>query len=78
MCRRAVNEKTFVIRLFLYLHLLGLCLIAVGAYLLSGSGDSARAVNDILGVAVCTGLGLLLISPYPVVKAISWMKNNTR
>jgi len=67
-----------VIRLFLYLHLLGLCLIAIGAYLFLGAGDSVRGVDDIMGVAVCTGLGLLLISPYPVVKAISLMKSNAR
>ena len=67
-----------MIRLFFYLHLLGLCLIAAGAYLLSGSGDSARGVNDILGISVCIGLGLFLVSPYPVVKAVSWMKKNAQ
>ncbi len=52
--------------------------MAVGAYLLLGSENSDPGVNDVLGVAVCIGLGLLLISPYPVVKAIGWMKNNTQ
>jgi len=67
-----------MIRLFFYLHLAGLCLLAVGAYLLFGVENSTREVNDILLVSVCSGLGMLLISPYPVVKAMSWMKNNTR
>ena len=67
-----------MIRLFLYLHLLGLCLVAVGAYLFLGSENSVLDVNGILAVAVCLGLGLLLVSPYPVVKAIGWMKSNAR
>ena len=74
----AVDEKTFVIKLFFYLHLLGLSLIAAGAYLLSGSGDSVRGVNDILGISICIGLGLFLVSPYPVVKAVSWMRKNAQ
>ena len=67
-----------MIRLFFYLHLAGLCLLAVGVYLLFGVDNSTRGVNDILLVSVCIGLGLLLISPYPVVKAISWMKKNAQ
>jgi len=67
-----------MIRLFFYLHLAGLCLLAVGVYLFFGAESSAREVNDILLVSVCSGLGMLLISPYPVIKAISIMKNNAR
>ncbi len=67
-----------MIRIFFYLHLLGLCLLAVGVCLLFSLDNSTRGVNDIFLVSVCIGLGLLLISPYPVVKAIVWMKNNTR
>ena len=67
-----------MIRLFFYLHLVGLCLIAVGVYLLFGVENSTREVNDILLVSICIGLGLLLISPYPVVKAISWMRNSAK
>ena len=64
-------------RLFLYVHLLGICLLVVGVSLFL-VGDSVREVNDILVVAICTGLGLLFISPYPVVKAISRMKSDSR
>ena len=67
-----------MIQLFFYLHLVGLCLLAVGVYLFFGVDNSTRSVNDILLVSVCSGLGMLLISPYPVIKAISIMKNNAR
>ena len=63
-----------MIKLFLYLHLGGLSLLGVGLFLFFGSEDS---VNSIMQVSICIGLGLLLISPYPVVKAIGWMKNNS-
>ena len=66
----AFEEQIFMIRLFFYVHLAGLCLLAVGLYLLFGVDNSTHEVNDILLVSVCIGLGLLLISPYPVVKAI--------
>ncbi len=68
------NQVEIMIKLFLYLHLAGLCLLGAGLFLFIGSEDS---VNNIMQVSICIGLGLLLISPYPVVKAIDWMKNNS-
>ena len=67
-----------MLKLFFYLHLAGLGLLAVGAYLLFGVENTTRGVNGVLSVAIFFGLGLLLIAPYPVIKTISWMQNDRR
>ena len=61
------------LRAFFYLHLTGLGLIGIGLYLLFFGGETAQQANGMLLVAVTLGLGGLMISPYPVVKAVQWM-----
>jgi hypothetical protein len=62
-----------LLKLFFYLHLVGLILIGTGLYLLLLGGEMAHEKNGMLLIAMTLGLGGLMISPYPVVKAIQWM-----
>jgi hypothetical protein len=66
-----------MLKIFFYLHLVGLALIGVGLYLLL-LGGGGQEVNGMLLIATTLGLGGLMISPYPVVKAIQWMHKNDR
>jgi hypothetical protein len=61
-----------MLKIFFYLHLVGLALIGIGLYLLL-FGGGGQEVNGMLLIATTLGLGGLMISPYPVVKAIQWM-----
>ena len=61
-----------MLKIFFYLHLVGLALIGIGLYLLL-FGGGGQEVNGMLLIATTLGLGGLMISPYPVVKAIRWM-----
>jgi len=61
-----------MLKIFFYLHLAGLALIGIGLYLLLYGGGGLE-VNGMLLIAATLGLGGLMISPYPVVKAIQWM-----
>jgi NADH:ubiquinone oxidoreductase subunit 4 (subunit M) len=67
-----------MIKIFFYCHLAGLFLLAAGIYLIFQSQDGIQEVNNLLIISLCIGLGLLLVSPYPVVKAVSWMKRNSQ
>ncbi|MDP2559678.1 hypothetical protein [Psychrobium sp. 1_MG-2023] len=62
-----------MIKFFLYLHLAGLCLIGVGLYMLLMTDASAQ-VSGMVALSSALGLGGVMISPYPVIKAIEWMK----
>lgn len=66
-----------MLKIFFYLHLAGLTLIGIGLYLLL-LGDGGQEVNGMLLIATTLGLGGLMISPYPVVKAIQWMHKKER
>jgi len=62
-----------MVKLFLYLHIVGLLLLAGGVYLLIfPSGETS--VSTMTAISAAIGMGLLMISPYPVVKVIQWMK----
>lgn len=62
-----------MIKKFFYLHLVGLILIGIGLYLLLSGTETGQGANGMLLIAVTLGMGGLMISPYPVVKAIHWM-----
>ncbi|WP_341503998.1 hypothetical protein [Gallaecimonas sp. GXIMD4217] len=54
------------------LHLLGWLLVGVGIYLYVQGAD--QDLNSLLVLAACWGLGGVMVSPWPVVKAIEWMQ----
>lgn len=60
-----------MLKVFFYLHLLGLGLIAFGLYLLLLT-DSAEQVSGMVMLSSALGIGGVMISPYPVVKFIEW------
>lgn len=60
-----------MLKVFFYLHLAGLALIGVGLYLLLFT-DLTQQVSGMVAVSSALGLGGVLISPYPVVKFITW------
>jgi len=64
-----------MLKIFFYLHIVGLILIGIGLYLLL-YGGAGQEINGMLLIAATLGLGGLMISPYPVVKAINWMRSN--
>ncbi len=66
-----------MLRLFLYLHLSGLMLIAIGLYLLLADPNSPSDINGMMLIALPLGLGGLMVSPYPIIKAIQWMQKQT-
>ncbi len=63
-----------MIKLFLYLHIAGLLLLSVGIVGLLYSDQGGKSVELMTGIASAIGLGLLMISPYPVIKVIQCMK----
>ncbi len=65
-------------KLFLYLHIVGLVLIGAGLYLLFLSPGTPQTVEGMVWISANLGVGLTLISPYPVVKVIQWMGGPTR
>ena len=66
-----------MLKIFFYLHLCGLVLIGLGLYLFL-YGGGGQELNGMLLIATTLGLGGLMISPYPVVKAIQWMHKKER
>ena len=60
-----------MIKIFLYLHILGLGLIAAGLYLLLLTDASAQ-ISGMVALSSALGLGGVLVSPYPVIKMIQW------
>jgi len=68
-----VEEKILLLRIFLILHWVGIALVGLGLYLWLFSEAKAGDVNQMVWTASAFGLGGLLMSPYPVVKAFQWM-----
>ena len=66
-----------MMKLFLYLHVFGIIILLGGvvAYLYPENGP--QTTGAMVGVASAIGLGLLMISPYPVVKAMQWMMHES-
>ncbi|OIQ47084.1 MAG: hypothetical protein BM565_08460 [Gammaproteobacteria bacterium MedPE] len=62
-----------MLKVFFYLHLAGLALIGVGLYLLLLT-EQTQQVSGMVAVSSALGLGGVLISPYPVVKFITWSR----
>ncbi len=62
-----------ILRVFLILHWVGIGLVALGLYLWLFSAAKAGDVSQMVWTATAFGLGGLLMSPYPVVKAFQWM-----
>jgi hypothetical protein len=67
-----INTMKSAIKIFFYLHIIGLILIGIGLYFLLYGGAGGE-VNGMVLIAMTLGLGGLMISPYPMVKAIQWM-----
>ena len=63
-----------MLKFFLYLHITGVVVLLLGLFWMFGQGE-AQGSGSMVGIASALGLGLLMISPYPVVKAIQWMMN---
>lgn len=66
-----------MIKLFFYLHMAGLALIAIGLYLLLIHPTASSDISGMTWIATTLGLGGLMISPYPVVKAVQWMQKQS-
>lgn len=62
-----------ILRIFLLLHWVGIVLVSVGIYLWFFSEAKTGDVSQMLWTAATLGIGGLLMSPYPVVKAFEWM-----
>jgi len=60
-----------MLKLFFYLHLIGLSLIGLGLYWLLLS-DMPSTVNGMVMLSSALGLGGVMVSPYPVIKFIAW------
>lgn len=65
-------------KIFLYLHIAGLLLVVTGLYLLLLSPGTLQTVGGITWISLSLGIGLVLVSPYPVIKAIQWMGATAR
>ena len=61
-----------LIKAFLIMHWLGLLLVGLGGYWLFFTPQTDD-VSRMVWIASALGLGGLMLSPYPVVKAIQWM-----
>ena len=61
-----------MLKFFFYLHFAGLLVLAAGVvgYF---SQSELQGATSMVGIASALGLGLMMISPYPVVKAVQWM-----
>lgn len=64
-----------MIKIFLYLHVVGIIALVGGIFAYLYPDNGLQSTGAMVGIASAIGLGLLLISPYPVVKAIQWMMN---
>ena len=62
-----------MLRIFKYLHFIGLAmlLLGIGLYSLSNYGNE---VAGMLVIASLIGIGSVMMSPYPVVVFIEWAK----
>lgn len=67
-----------MIRIFLALHWLGLTFVLGGLYLWFFGDASEGNMNGMLWTATLLGIGGLLISPYPIVKAFQWMTRDSQ
>ncbi|MCB1754961.1 MAG: hypothetical protein KDJ38_05540 [Gammaproteobacteria bacterium] len=59
-----------MLKFFFYLHLLGLLVLLAGVawYVIP-----QEPPDSMVGIASAIGLGLMMISPYPVVRVVKWM-----
>lgn len=67
-----------MIRVFVILHWVGIALVAIGLYLWFFTEATTGNLNQMVWTATTLGLGGLLMSPYPVVKAFEWMARNQK
>lgn len=63
-----------MLRLFFYLHLVGLTLIGIGLYFLLFT-EVTQTVNGMIAASSALGIGGVMISPYPVIKFIQWSQH---
>ncbi len=63
-----------MIKSFLYLHIFGLIFFIYGVASLLLPQKEIISIGTMTFISSAIGLGLLFMSPYPVVKAIQWMK----
>lgn len=67
-----MSVKSKWLTLFLILHWVGVVAVLTGGYLLLATEVTAQ-MPGMFGVSIAIGLGLLIMSPYPVIKVIQWM-----
>lgn len=61
-------------KIFFYLHLTGLVFLSIGLWLLFFDATASLAVDGMMWIASALGMGLMLVSPWPVVKVLQWMQ----
>lgn len=61
-----------MLKFFFYLHVLGLLMLATGLAWYAMPQETSSSPS-MVGVASLIGLGLMFISPYPVIRAMQWM-----
>ncbi|MDO6460262.1 hypothetical protein Q4485_06105 [Granulosicoccaceae sp. 1_MG-2023] len=66
-----------MIRAFFYLHLAGLLVLLAGLVWYFGGDADGRTTGTMVAISSLLGLGLMMISPWPVVKAIQWMMKSS-
>lgn len=66
-----------MMKIFLYLHVIGIIVLLGGIVAYFYPEGGLQSTGAMVGVASAIGLGLLMISPYPVVKAIQLMMNES-
>ena len=64
-------------KIFFYLHLTGLVFILIGLYLLLIHPTAYSTIEGMGWIVLALGLGGVMVSPYPVVKAIQWMQKQS-
>nr|WP_164551300.1 hypothetical protein [Shewanella khirikhana] len=71
-----VESMKSVMKFLKILHWIGLIMVVTGAWLYLGT-ELTSQLAGMIWAAVLIGLGLVFMSPYPVVLAIEWAKGQS-
>lgn len=71
-----VEQMKSVMKFLKILHWLGLTMVLGGVWLHLGT-DLTEQVSGMLWTSVLLGLGLVFMSPFPVVLAIEWARGQS-
>lgn len=67
-----------MIRTFLVLHWIGVLLVLAGLYLWFFGDAQTGDLTGMLWTASLLGIGGMMVSPYPIIKAFQWMTKNSQ